>query len=167
MQVYRIFTALTLVAMPLASQTVTNSNADDAFVRRLQAMMELPRLTASLRDIGVADTTIRSVLNAMQRANLPEPEQVTLLSTERDAARAYGPSRNFGAFVQGQLAAGLRGRELAAAIRREHARRRNDPTIKDREDERERVGSDRGPEHKEDVGRPKAPPRQRMDSTHN
>jgi hypothetical protein len=42
---------------------------------------------------------------------------------EVDAVKAGAPKENFGATVNALLARGLRGRELAAAIHAEHARR--------------------------------------------
>jgi hypothetical protein len=44
-----------------------------------------------------------------------------LFETENKAIREHGPVDNFGAFVQRRLDEGLRGRDLADAIRAEHA----------------------------------------------
>jgi hypothetical protein len=64
----------------------------------------LPRTSQILRESGVPDEEVQSVIEAA-------------------SVREHGPVDNFGAFVQDQLAAGLRGRDLAAAIHAEHARR--------------------------------------------
>lgn len=125
MRAYGILTTLTLVAAPLMAQAMPASNAEDVFVQRVQALLDLPRLAAELRDTGIPDSTVRNVLWSMDNAKMPETEQVAALTTERDAAREHGPTDNFGAFVQTRLAAGDRGQVLAKAIRAEHTRGRN------------------------------------------
>lgn len=148
MRVYRILTALTLVAAPLMGQAVPSSNAEDVFVQRLQALLDLPRVTAELRDTGVPDSDVRNILNAMNQAKLPEAEQVAALTAERDAAREHGPADNFGAFVQRRLAAGDRGQVLARAIRDEHARNKHGSKIRRQNDNERR--NPRAPESKPD-----------------
>jgi len=54
---------------------------------------------------------------------VPAGSLAELFAEENDAIRKHGRIDNFGAFVQEKLAAGLRGRELAAAIHAEHAAR--------------------------------------------
>lgn len=130
MRVYKILAVLTLTAAPLMAQTMPANNAEDLFVQRVQALLDLPRLAADVRDAGVPNSTVWEVLNAMDRAKLPETEQVALLTAERDAAREHGPVDNFGAFVQTRLAAGDRGQVLAKAIRAEHARGRNGSKVR-------------------------------------
>lgn len=93
------------------------------WVAQVIAAAQLPVTVADLRRDGVRDDEIRAVLDAMRGANVPAHDAKTLLDEERDARRQHGPVDNFGAFVQTKLAAGLRGRELAAAIRAEHAAR--------------------------------------------
>src|SRR5687767_15243513 len=58
----------------------------------------------------------------MGRSGIPAYEATLVIDTARVVRREHGPVDNFGAFVQSQLAQGKRGRELAAAIRAEHAR---------------------------------------------
>jgi hypothetical protein len=156
MRVLKIVAALTLVAAPLAAQTVPQSNAEDQFVQRLQALFDLPRITASLRDVGVPDSTVRNLLYAMEDAKLPETQQLAALTVERDAAQQNGPANNFGAFVQRRLAAGDRGQVLAKAIRAEHMRQRAIPTYKEQLSDsarshglRRQTEFPNGPEHKE------------------
>jgi hypothetical protein len=86
----------------------------------LLAAARLPVIAAEARRAGVPDSDIRAALDAMQRRNVPAAEAHDVLEEERNAARERGPIGNFGAFVQTQLDAGLRGRDLAAAIRVEH-----------------------------------------------
>src|SRR5688500_15441951 len=83
----------------------------------------LPVVADSARREGTANESIRDVLEAMTKSRLPAHEATVILDSARAARREHGPVDNFGAFVQSQLAAGKRGRDLAAAIRAEHARR--------------------------------------------
>ena len=160
MRVTRILTALALVATPIAAQAVPASNAEDVFVRRLQALLDLPRRTAELRDTGVPDSTVRNVLWAMDNAKMPETEQVAALTTERDAAREHGPADNFGAFVQSRLAAGDRGQVLAKSIREEHARGRNGSKMRQQMNNSRRNSRDSKPDDRK-------PDDRKPDSDHN
>jgi hypothetical protein len=83
----------------------------------------LPVSAAAARNEGVPDAEVRAVLDAIRGANVPAHEARAILDTARAVRRQHGPVDNFGAFVQTKLAAGLRGRQLAAAIRTEHAAR--------------------------------------------
>lgn len=141
MRFYTMLATLTLAATPVMAQSVPASNAEDVFVQRLTALMDLPKLAADLRDAGVPDSTVRSVLTSMDAANLKETEQVAALTTERDEARAHGPANNFGAFVQRRLAAGDRGQVLAKSIRGAHLARGQGL--------RRQTEFPNGPEHKE------------------
>ena len=91
-------------------------------VEDLLEAAKLPLSTTAARSEGAASTDIRSVLEAMRRARIPAHEATAVIDTARVARREHGPTGNFGAFVQAQLAEGKRGRELAAAIRAEHQR---------------------------------------------
>jgi hypothetical protein len=84
---------------------------------------QLPVSAAEARTEGVADSTVRAVLDAMKNANVPASEAKDMLDTARKVHKEHGPVDNFGAFVQSKLQAGLRGRELAAAIKAEHQAR--------------------------------------------
>lgn len=120
----KLLTLCALLAMsaPLSSQT-TITPAPLTLAERLRLVSLLPIRTSELREAGVADTTVRRILDLF-RVHQVDPVQVDqVLVTERDAAREHGPTDNFGAFVQRQLAAGKRGRELSDAIRAEHRTR--------------------------------------------
>jgi hypothetical protein len=80
----------------------------------------LPVSANAARREGASDSDVRSVLDAMRAAKVPANEARDILDTARAVRRQHGPVDNFGAFVQTKLAAGLRGRQLAAAIRAEH-----------------------------------------------
>lgn len=105
---------------PLQAQT---QPFDSAAVAALRRVLALPQTTADARNAGVADSLIRIVLREARRRGVPAGDAQEAVEAETEAVRAGAPKDNFGAFVQEQLAAGLRGRDLAAAVRAEHARR--------------------------------------------
>jgi len=117
-----------LLATPLAAQTAADSAVLKA-TQRVQAILGMPRRADEARRAGVPDTTIRSVIDILARNKVPPEEAVEILGTAGESAAEHGPTDNFGAFVQAQLAAGKRGRDLSAAIRAEHqARGKGRPT---------------------------------------
>lgn len=93
------------------------------WVNRLLVAAELPIVVLQARQEGVSDADLRTALAALVAKDIPAADARDLFEEERVARRDHGPVGNFGAFVQQQLDAGLRGRDLAAAIREEHARR--------------------------------------------
>ena len=104
--------AVTLTAPPL-------NQAEEPI---LQALL-LPTLATAARQAGVADGLVREVLDALRRSGLSAQEAALVVDEEVEAVNAGAPKDNFGGFVQRQLAAGLRGRALAEAIRAEHRAR--------------------------------------------
>lgn len=85
--------------------------------------LRLPALVTEARQAGVTEATVREVLDGLRRRGLPAADAAMVLREEVDAVNAGEPKDNFGGFVQRQLAAGLRGRALAEAIRAEHQAR--------------------------------------------
>ena len=92
------------------------------WVTDILAATRLPVVADSARREGTSNEAVREALEAMAKSRLPAHEATVILDSARVARREHGPVDNFGAFVQAQLAEGKRGRELAAAIRAEHAR---------------------------------------------
>jgi len=82
--------------------------------------LRLPGLVMEAREAGITEVVVREVLDGLRRRGLPAEAAAQVLWEEVDAVKAGGPKGNFGAFVNRQLDAGLRGRALAAAIRAEH-----------------------------------------------
>ena len=111
-------TALLFVApvSPMAAQV-------PEWVTQILAAAELPVVAVQIRNDGVAASQVQAAIDAMAASRLRAHEARQLLVDERDAIREHGPVDNFGAFVQTKLAAGLRGRDLATAIKAEHAAR--------------------------------------------
>jgi hypothetical protein len=113
--------AAVLIAALLALPARAHAQVPD-WVTQILAAAQLPVVATEARNDGVGNADIRSILDALLNNGVPAREAVAVLDTTRKAHREHGPVDNFGAFVQSQLAAGKRGRELAAAIRQEHAR---------------------------------------------
>jgi len=110
-----------LAALSIGSATPLYAQVPE-WVTQILASAQLPVVTAEARREGVASDEIRAVLDAMGRAGVPAHEATAVIDTARVVRREHGATENFGAFVQSQLAAGKRGRELSAAIRAEHER---------------------------------------------
>lgn len=109
-----------LVAAPLSAQA-----PDSAAIKlrqRIDAWLNLPQKTDEARRAGVPDGSLQSILDVLRTGEVTPQEASSILDVETAAVREHGPTDNFGAFVQAQLAAGKRGQELAAAIRAEHQR---------------------------------------------
>jgi len=111
-----------LATLAIAWSTSLQAQIPD-WVTQILTAAQLPIVTTEARREGIASEEIRAVLEAMGRSGIPAYEATLVIDTARAARREHGPVDNFGAFVQSQLAAGKRGRDLAAAIRAEHARR--------------------------------------------
>lgn len=122
------------IATPLCAQE-ENSTEQDAQAEEeasqgsvraaadiLRAIL-LPRTSEELREEGVPEEEVEAAIWSARQQGVPAAETQEVLEESRDAVRDNGPIDNFGAFVQTQLDAGLRGRDLAAAIHAEHARR--------------------------------------------
>ena len=86
-------------------------------------MLNLPLAVESARRAGIPEGAVQDVLDSLRRRRVPAADAEQILRGEVEAVERGGPRDNFGAFVNAQLARGLRGRELAAAIHAEHARR--------------------------------------------
>lgn len=127
MRPFLLTLSLLVLATPGAAQvaaaTQAESSAADLLRQRVASILRIPTRADEVRQAGVADSTVRSVLDILRGRQVPAEQVEVILTAERDAAREHGPTDNFGAFVQSQLDRGLRGRELAAAIRAEHAQR--------------------------------------------
>src|SRR5688572_21405597 len=107
--------ATALTAAPAAAQ-----ESSGALASVLQALL-LPRTIQESRTLGVPDSDIRAILDRARERRVRAADVNELFEHENRAIREHGPVDNFGAFVQRRLDEGLRGRDLAEAIRAEHA----------------------------------------------
>ncbi|MEX0692419.1 MAG: hypothetical protein WD043_11310 [Gemmatimonadales bacterium] len=86
--------------------------------------LRLPTLAAEARRAGVAEAGVRALLDRLRRGGVPADEAAWIVGEEVESVRTGAPTDQFGGFVRRQLEAGLRGRDLAEAIRAEHRTRR-------------------------------------------
>ena len=107
-----------LAAVPAAAQDSGNRLLQEV----LQAV-RLPTVTREARVLGVPERDLQAIFTTARERRVPAGSLAELFAEENDAIRKHGPIDKFGAFVQEKLDAGLRGRDLAAAIHAEHAAR--------------------------------------------
>lgn len=119
---------------------------------RVLAAAQLPVAADEARKEGVSELSLREYLDRVLRNRVPADDAYRILDEEVRVIRDGGPKENFGAFVQTQLDAGLRGRALAEAIHEEHRRRGMG-----RPDDRR--GDDRDADRRRDDDRPGQPGR--------
>lgn len=119
MRPFLIFIAVAALAQPGSAQQ-TQRSAESALIANL---LNLPLAVEAARRAGIPGGTIWDVLDSLRRRRVPAEDAEQILRGEVEAVERGAPKENFGAFVNAQLARGLRGRELAAAIHAEHARR--------------------------------------------
>ena len=116
----------TRFSLAIALATLVSSAAGAQAPDWVAVLLEAARLPVSAdsaRAEGVPNNDVRAVIESMRGKNVRAHEAREVLDEARKAHREHGPVDNFGAFVQSKLDAGLRGRDLAAAIRAEHAAR--------------------------------------------
>ncbi len=102
-----------------APQTRVPTVADSALMRAL----DLPSMMQRARSAGIPDSTLRGIMDQMRRRGVPVGDALPAVELEVEAVEQGADKNNFGSFVRAQVESGLRGRELAAAIRAEHERR--------------------------------------------
>ena len=114
-----ILLALAFLSQPaLGQQTQPPSEAS-----LIANMLNLPLAVEAAQRAGIPSGTIWEVLDSLRRRRVPAADAEQIMRGEVEAVERGAPKENFGSFVNAQLARGLRGRELAAAIHAEHARR--------------------------------------------
>jgi hypothetical protein len=114
-RVWILVLATVLAAAPSAAQ-----ESSGILAAVLQAL-RLPGATQEARVLGVPDSDIRAILDRSRERRLSAAAVTDMIEGGNKAIREHGPIDNFGAFVQRRLDEGLRGRDLAEAIRAEHA----------------------------------------------
>jgi hypothetical protein len=121
----RITIVVSIAICILAPSAFGQAPAPDARERqqRLLKATRLPDRVQAVREKGVPDAEVRDALRAARSKRVHAGDMSDIADEQGKAIDQHGPIENFGAFVQSKLDEGLRGRELAAAIREEHARR--------------------------------------------
>lgn len=115
-----LWTLIVLAALVQPARAQDQPSAESSLIANI---LNLPLAVESARRAGIPSGTIWDVLDSLRRRRVPAADAEQILRGEVEAVEKGGPKENFGAFVNAQLARGLRGRELAAAIHAEHARR--------------------------------------------
>jgi hypothetical protein len=159
MRLVTVIPALLLLASPALAQTDTSGQAAAERVReRAMAILGIPTRADEIRREGVPDSSVQRILDILIERDTPPETVEEILTVERDVLREGGPRDNFGAFVQAQLAQGLRGRALADAIRAEHARQGRGPGARGGQKAGGPPGKSKAPEQKGGPpGKSKAP----------
>lgn len=111
--------AIALVAQPAPTKAQAAPAGSDAILEAIG----LPAAAQTLRDRGIPAVEVSVAVTGARNRNMAAGELTVVFRRTAATVAEYGPIDNFGAFVQQQLRAGLRGRELAEAIHAEHARR--------------------------------------------
>ena len=113
---------ISLTAIALAFPPALSAQ-DGSLLDRVRAALELPVLGNEARESGVPEERVSTTIRDIFRSGVPAADGSRILDQEVRAVREGGPTDNFGSYVRTQVDAGLRGRALAEAIHREHARR--------------------------------------------
>lgn len=114
--------------------------------------LDLPLAAQRVRRAGVPESDVKQALDGMKGAGQSAADADEALVATAESVEKDGPIDNFGAFVQEQLAAGKRGKDLAAAIHAEHeARGKN----KGKKDEAEGDDDAKGKGQDKEKGEPK------------
>jgi len=114
------------VTLPLFAAGVLAQNTDtgqDSPRERILRVIRLPRTADEARQAGVPDQQVREALSEVRNRGIGAGDAQIVLEEEVRCVKEDGPIDNFGAFVRSGLDRGLRGRDLASAIRAEHAAR--------------------------------------------
>lgn len=120
-RVPRVLSALVVLAS--ATAAAQQQPAAPGSLDSVMRILRLPRTTTEARTKGVPDSQVGGILDVLRRSKIPAGDAEQILRGEVEATEAGQPRDNFGAYVQAQHRAGLRGRALADAIHAEQARR--------------------------------------------
>jgi hypothetical protein len=121
--------AFLLLALMAATPAIAQEEATGADQEKqdkkaeVLAALDLPKKAKALRDKGVAGAEVKEAIREARKKKLGAKRTKKLLEAAEESVDENGPVDNFGAFVRQKLDEGLRGKELAAAIKAEHAAR--------------------------------------------
>jgi len=112
-------TAKTSVAAS-ASVTLTANvkvSDQDALGDDILAVINLPIAAADAREAGVEETELKAALEVTRETGLSAGDASEVVAEEAEQTRTRGAKKGFGQWVKMQVAAGLRGKALAAKIK--------------------------------------------------
>jgi len=119
-----------LAGVQPGGQVTRGARNAEAERERLLKATQLPKKAEEVREKGVPEGEMKEALEAAKAKGVGAGEMADLTDEQSKAIDQHGRIDNFGSFVKSKLNEGLRGRELAAAIRAEHAKRGKGPKSK-------------------------------------
>jgi hypothetical protein len=125
MSIQRVILAALFVA-PLAVQAAEpepTASVEVDLRAEILVAIQLPTLAHTMRVSGVPEVDVEATLVSFRETELHAGAAATALVAANEAVERKGPVENFGAFVKAELAAGKRGKDLAASIKTEHKKR--------------------------------------------
>ncbi|MCA9312482.1 MAG: hypothetical protein KDA21_14810 [Phycisphaerales bacterium] len=93
----------------------------------LKKAADLPMKAQELRDSGLDADQVVATLDAAKEAKLGAGETADLLGAAAPLVKEHGPVDNFGDLVKDKISEGLRGEDLAAAIKAAHEHKGKGP----------------------------------------
>ena len=99
-----------------ASATITVSD-QDALGDDILSVINLPIAAADAREAGVEEADLTEALTTTRESGLSAGDAGELVAEEADQTRTRGVKKGFGRWVRMQIAAGHRGKKLAAKIK--------------------------------------------------
>ena len=112
-----ITVAGSLITAPVRAQDL------GALASSILSAIDLPTVVVELSEEGISVEVVGGILDDFINNDVPPGEATDVLTAAVESVRDHGPVDNFGSLVQSMLASGLRGQELAQAIREEHQER--------------------------------------------
>lgn len=120
-----------LCTSPLSAQiprppadTGTKPPAIRAAAESVSRRSSLSGLLTQSRQVGLPDAQVQGLYDQLRQRGVADADAQQLVAGEVESVRAGAARQTFGSAVNQQVARGLRGRELATAIRAEQQRRR-------------------------------------------
>ncbi|MEN8148863.1 MAG: hypothetical protein ABFS86_03515, partial [Planctomycetota bacterium] len=106
-------------------ETADTAKEEEKKAKRAEvlAALDLPKKAKALREKGVDKEELKQALREARKKKMKAKDTKELLEAAEDSVDENGPVDNFGAFVRKKLDEGLRGKELAKAIKAEHKAR--------------------------------------------
>ena len=109
---------LALTPVVLAEAPIAASTAAPA-AEPLLGALDLPQTAEALRQDGLPPEDVRMALDAARAKKMSAAAAAQTMRDSHDAVRHHGVPPGMGPFVRAQIEAGLTGKDLAEAIRKE------------------------------------------------
>jgi len=107
-------TAVSGSATVSANVTVSDQ---DALGDDILAVINLPIAAADAREAGIDEVELKEALDVTRETGLSAGDASEVVAEEAEQSRSRGVKKGFGQWVRMQVAAGLRGKKLAAKIK--------------------------------------------------